>query len=388
MQLFQIYGDTYFYMGIWGLVFWILFSIRKILGIGYKPYKEPYIAPVSVIIPSYNEDKELLQKCLDSIIENQPTEIICVFNGKIMPYEGEFVIKYKGKVKFIRQEMASKRHAMIRGWRATKIKTDIIVFVDSDVIWEKNTLTELLKPFNDNRIGGVASHQIIDNADASLWTSIGSWLTEMGLTTGTAFQAKKLCVSCLRGRTAAYRNKLFTEQFIHDFLNEKFLGSECRSGDDGRLTFLTLKSGYGTFLQASSKVHTVLPEKMGKFLKHRLRCNRNTYRRYLNGIWHKWFWKQNWRFQTELIASVIIPLGYIGCTTAVIINILQGDWIYLGILYLWFIIGRSIRSPKWLEERPSRIGRMPFMVLAFLFPLMLVRWYALFTLRENRWGTR
>lgn len=389
MEIFQ-FNDTYsFYMGVTGLVFWGLFCLRKVLGIGYKPYKDPYKAKTTVVVPSYKENEQDLRACLDSILLNKPDEIICVFNGELVGYEDRISKDYEGIVKFEYRQEADKRRAMIKGTTASSTNSEIVIFVDSDVVWAENTLSELVKPFKDKRVGGVATHQVISNADASVWTAIGSWLTHLGLTTGVAFQSKKLCASCLRGRTAAYRRKLLmTEGFLEEFDNEIFLGNRCRSGDDGRLTFLTLKYGYGTFVQSSAVVYTTLPEKAAKFMKHRLRCNRNTFRRYFGSITESWFWKQNWRFIVEFVASVIIPLGFITAVYALVKTVIELDIIYFGILFSWFNIGRLIRSPQWLRARPIRALKMPLMVLAFVGPLLVVRWYALFTLKEHEWGTR
>ena len=367
-------------LGIFGLTFWTLFILRKLLGFQYKPYVKKHKASVAVVIPAYNEDPKIIEQVYQSIKNNNPEEIIVVFNGDNNGYK-----QFKHKAYNLRN--ADKRDAMAYGVKKAG-DVDLICFVDSDTLWEINTLEELKKPFANKDISGVATHQIIDNDDASVWTSIGSWLTHQGLTTGSAFQSVKNCTSCLRGRTACYRKNIFDDTFLKEFTNEIFLGMRCRSGDDGRLTFLTLKRGYGTFLQSTAVVHTELKEKMMPYLKFRARCHRNTYRRYFSAITKKWFWKMNWRFKIEFIASVIIPLGFIIAVTHFMLNIIQLNIIYSILIFCWFMTGRMIRSPYWIKEKPKRILIFPALVMAFLFPLMIVKWYALFTLKDNNWGTR
>lgn len=381
-------GGLEFSLGITGFLFWILFCLRKLLGLGYKPYVEPYKTSVSVVIPAYNEEEDILRRCLTSILENRPQEVICVFNGKPVGYEVELEASLP-RVKFLHQGHADKRDAMALGVKVSHQSSEIIVFVDSDVEWERNTLKELTKPFADPKIGGAAAHQVVDNADASIWTAIGSWLIYLGLTTGIAFQSAKRCASCLRGRTAAYRRRLLMRpKFLTQFTQEIFLGIRCKSGDDGRLTFLALKYGYGTFVQSSAVAHTILPESMDGFLKHRLRCNRNTFRRYFGSMFSGWFWRQNWRFLIEWFASVIIPLGFISCVYSFLAAVVRGDWAYLGLVFAWFWIGRSLRGAGWIKERPVRFFRIPLMVFAFMGPLLLVRWYAFFTMNRQGWVTR
>lgn len=386
-----------FHLGLFGVLFWTIFLVRKSFGMQYKPYKllgleSPKRENVSVVIPAYNEHVLLLEECIFSVVRNNPGEVLVVFNGEEDALKIEYIKKVFERyteVKFYVLEEADKRKAMLFGVQNSQPDSEIIAFVDSDVRWEISTLTELLKPFTESSIGGVATHQIIDNADASVWTAIGSWLTHQGLTTGSAFQSVAKCASCLRGRTAAYRKRLFSiGTFSEEFVNEYFNGRRCTSGDDGRLTFLTLKNGYGTFVQSTAVVHTTLKEKMIPFLKFRLRCNRNTYRRYLGSIREAWFWKMSWRFKIEFIASFVIPLGFVFAATALVLAFATLKGIYAVFLFAWFCVGRMIRSPQWIAQKPTRVFYFPLMVLAFVFPLLVVRWYALFTLTRNQWGTR
>jgi len=371
------------FMGVLGLLFWSLWLIRKFLARGYAPETRSFWTTTSVVVPVYDEELSVVDQCITSIRANNPTEIIVVFNGG-HGYEG-IERKHSFGVKFLHQDTADKRYAMALGM--AEATSELVVFADSDVIWERNTLRELIKPFKDPHVGGVCTNQVIDNADASIWTTLGSWLTYLGMSTGTPFQSVKQCVSCLRGRTAAYRKNMVLS-FVDDFSNEIFLGKRCKSGDDGRLTFLTLRAGYGTVFQATSIVHTTLPEGMQKFLNHRLRCNRNTFRRYASSILQGWFWHQNWRFLVELLASVIIPLGFVNCVAGLLYSIWEGQWPYLVCLFAWFCIGRSLRGVGWLKKKPRRLLRIPLMVPCFLFILTTVRWYALFTMNEQGWLTR
>lgn len=386
-----------FHLGLFGVLFWTIFLVRKSFGMQYKPYKflgleSPERKNVSVVIPAYNENASLLEECIFSVVRNNPGEVLVVFNGEKDTSKIEYIkkiFKLYTEVKVYVLEEADKRKAMLFGVQNAQPDSEIIAFVDSDVRWEISTLTELLKPFIDSSIGGVATHQIIDNANASVWTAIGSWLTHQGLTTGSAFQSVAKCASCLRGRTAAYRKRLFSlGTFSEEFVNEYFNGMRCTSGDDGRLTFLTLKNGYGTFVQSTAVVHTTLKEKMIPFLKFRLRCNRNTYRRYLGAISEAWFWKMSWRFKLEFIASFVIPLGFIFAASALVAAFATLKGIYAVFLFTWFCVGRMIRSPQWIAQKPTRVFYFPLMVLAFVFPLLFIRWYALFTLKKNSWGTR
>ncbi len=49
-------------------------------------------------------------------------------------------------------------------------------------------------------------------------------------------------MSCLSGRTAAYRRDILVPA-LGEFLDQRFIGQLCMSGEDKRLTSLVLKAG-------------------------------------------------------------------------------------------------------------------------------------------------
>ncbi len=66
--------------------------------------------------------------------------------------------------------------------------------------------------------------------------------------------------------------------------HEFFLGLRCVSGDDGRLTWLVLASGYKTVRQSNARAMSMFPDTGCAFLKQRLRWSRNSYRCYLTAM--------------------------------------------------------------------------------------------------------
>ena len=81
-------------------------------------------------------------------------------------------------------------------------------------------------------------------------------------------------LSCLSGRTAAYRRKILVG-LLDDFTGETFLGQPCMSGEDKRLTTLVLKAGWKTQHQGDALVWSTFPPDFQTFLKQRIRWTRN-----------------------------------------------------------------------------------------------------------------
>ena len=90
----------------------------------------------SIVIPSLDRE-DSLKLCLASLEEQdeQDTEVI--------------LLREKGELAKLRNE----------GWR--KAKSDIVVFIDDDVVCQKTWLSGILRAFNDPRVGGVSGPSII-----------------------------------------------------------------------------------------------------------------------------------------------------------------------------------------------------------------------------------
>ena len=116
-------------------------------------------------------------------------------------------------------------------------------------------------------------------------------------------------VSCLSGRTAAYRTKLLQE-LREPFLNETFNGRPCMSGDDKRYTCLVLQRGYLTWNQLDAQVYSTFKPDFKGFQKQRIRWSRNTFRSDLRALWQGWVWKHPY-LATILIDKTIAPFTLI-----------------------------------------------------------------------------
>jgi len=61
-----------------GALSWSVWLIRFSLSRIYRPAEPGYHATTSVIVPSFREDPDILSRCLDSWLAEDPTEVIVV----------------------------------------------------------------------------------------------------------------------------------------------------------------------------------------------------------------------------------------------------------------------------------------------------------------------
>jgi len=123
---------------------------------------------LSIIIPTYNEEKDICT-CLNSLKKQsfKDFEIIIVDDGSTDRTK-EFVRKFKG-VRVI--EGKHKGSAFSRNLGAKQAKGSILIFVDADMTFDKNYLKNLVRPLlKDNKIIGTThDYEIVKNMD-NIWS--------------------------------------------------------------------------------------------------------------------------------------------------------------------------------------------------------------------------
>lgn len=105
-------------------------------------------------------------------------------------------------------------------------ETDLCCFTDDDAIWNANFLKWLLVPFDDPKMGGTGSSQIMRPNDLTKPPTVFERIADMRLS-GRMLEACASTfydgsVSCLSGRTALYHKRILTDNFPSAFCNEKW----------------------------------------------------------------------------------------------------------------------------------------------------------------------
>jgi cellulose synthase/poly-beta-1,6-N-acetylglucosamine synthase-like glycosyltransferase len=104
---------------------------------------------VTVIIPAFNAEKAI-SRCLDALTgQNYSGELeIIVIDDGSTDSTPDIVSQYK-RVQLVRQKNAGPASARNKG--ASAARGDIILFTDSDCVPEQNWISEMLRPFHEDR---------------------------------------------------------------------------------------------------------------------------------------------------------------------------------------------------------------------------------------------
>jgi hyaluronan synthase len=374
-------------IGLVGAISWTVWIVRFTLSRVYRPVKPGYTATTSVVIPAYREDPDILGRCLETWLSENPTEIIVV--PDVADTEVIALLHRRAasepRLKVLPFVHQGKRSALGAGIR--QATQEILVLSDSDTSWEPGLLAAVLAPFADPKVGGVGTRQNAYLPKTSLWRRIADWMIDVRYFDYVRAQSRAGAVACLSGRTVAYRRRVVLP-VLENLEDEFFLGRRCVSGDDGRLTWLVLASGYKTVYQSTARALSMFPDRGRAFFKQRLRWSRNSYRTYLTAMWKGWLWRQPFICQLSVLQVMLTPVTMGFAVTYLIIWVLHPQPVVAVAAVSWLLVGRGLRGISHLRERPSDIWLLPAVAVITIAVALPVKLYAFVTMNVHGWLTR
>jgi cellulose synthase/poly-beta-1,6-N-acetylglucosamine synthase-like glycosyltransferase len=375
--------SLYIPLGLVGLCRWVSWLIRRVPAALYRPVASGHREALTVVVPVYQEDPDVFRRALASWLQDGVHEVVCVIDVTDTTCQA-IAGASSTAVRVITTDVPGKRDALRVGWEAAT--TPLVALVDSDTVWAGDVAARVCEPFVDPRVGGVGTRQNASDP-RTFWQRLNDMYLDYRYFDEIASQTVAgKAVSCLSGRTAVYRRALLLR--ISDrFMHEEFLGVPCMSGDDKRLTTLTLEEGYRTVLQRSARVWSTFPPDSRTFFKQRLRWSRNTWRSDLRALGSRWAWRHPF-LCFSMLDKAVSSFTLLLAPTYMTISLVLGHWHVAGVLALWWLVSRSAKLLPHLERHPLHVITMvpPFILLSFV--MALVKIYALATIRKQRWLTR
>jgi cellulose synthase/poly-beta-1,6-N-acetylglucosamine synthase-like glycosyltransferase len=190
-------------LGVLGVIRWAFWLVRRIPATLYRPVRNDHSASMSVVVPVYQEDPRIFELAIASWLQNAVDEVILVIDESDTLCQ-QVAARYP--VTVIVTDVPGKRDALRRGWEAAR--TELVALVDSDVIWADNAAGELMMPFEDPGVGGVASRQNVYDPTGFLSRVNDMYLDYRYFDENAAQTYLGRAVSCISGRTAVYRREL------------------------------------------------------------------------------------------------------------------------------------------------------------------------------------
>jgi hyaluronan synthase len=372
-------------IGVVGALSWSIWLVRRILSARYRPVVNGFRTTTSVVVPSFREDPDVLERCLDTWLAQSPTEVIVVLDVEDTEAFTRLKARRNPQLMIISFAHQGKRSALGVGIRAAT--GEVLVLCDSDTNWRPGLLSAVQMPFADPTVGAVGTRQNVFAPHTSIWRRVADWIIDLRYLDYVPATARAGAVVCVSGRTAAYRRSAVMpvlENLEHEF----FLGRRCIAGDDGRLTWLVLASGYRTVHQSSARALSMFPSTFRAFCKQRIRWSRNSYRCYLTAAWKGWLWQVPLVSQITVLQILLTPVTMGMALAYLLFSRLDLTVHSIGLTLIWLLLGRGVRGYSHLRRHPQEILLLPVAALVVIFIALPVKLYAFFSMNKQGWLTR
>ncbi len=357
---------------------------------------------VSVVIPVFNEEPELLRRGLESISSQTrvPDRVWIIDDGSAEPDCAQIARQWAKEQAdrgmsvqvIVLPQNSGKRKALVKAFKNDS-DSDIFFTVDSDTILDSNAIKQGLIPFRDLQVFAVAGVLYGHNRDQSLLTRLIELEFVCGflINRATMSQFGSVLVTC--GSLAGYRAKVCREH-VDELINETFLGKPVVNGDDRKLTQFALQEGK-VVLQQSCTGRVALPQSVSHLFRQRTRWSTSFYRGTI-------FMLRNMPLKRTAFWLTLAHAGMFCLQTLLLIGIIVFGstigWLNLAAIIAAVTVPGVVERHKryWNSEGVDRsvASRLEILTLSPLSTLMTVlvlmpaRYFALFHLRSNQWRTR
>lgn len=374
---------------------------RYLFGALYRsvPIDKDYTPGVTVIIPCFNEEEWIQRTILSCVNQDYPIdklEVIVVDDHS----NDHSVDKIKEMIETLRQEdehyeigkrvsyivqpqNKGKRDALCEGVKVAQ--HELVVFVDSDSFLDPFAIRNLVQPFKDPKMGGVAGRTDVANTYTNSLTKMQSVRYYIAFRVMKAAEAYFDGVTCLSGPLSCYRRQIIIDH-MDDWLNQKFLGQKATFGDDRAMTNFVLRH-HRTSYQDTAICSTIVPNRHKVFLKQQMRWKRSWLRESIMA--GKFMWRKEPFMAVFFYIGLIVPVA---APVVVVYNLIYVP-ITQRIFPTTFIVGLLLMSlimsvvQLLLRRSTTWIYGMLFCIYyeAVLLWQMPVAWV---TFWKSTWGTR
>lgn len=293
-------------MNVLGTTSTVAISLYALLSTTYKSIQGLYAVPtndssaledlvgsdqlpsVDVIVPCFNEDPRTLSECLASIADQEYAGRLRVYvvddgsgNREAVGTVHETYARDPRFEIILLPENVGKRKAQIAAIRRSS--GDLVLNVDSDTILASDVITKLIPKMRNPAVGAVMGQLTASNRSDSWLTRLIDMEYWLACNEERAAQARFGAVMCCCGPCAMYRRSallLLLDQYESQF----FRGKPSDFGEDRHLTILMLKAGFRTEYVPGAIAATVVPNRLGPYLRQQLRWARSTFRDTLLGL--------------------------------------------------------------------------------------------------------
>ncbi|HEX6969990.1 MAG TPA: glycosyltransferase, partial [Micromonosporaceae bacterium] len=226
----------------------------------------PVTEPVSVIVPAYNEREGIAAAVRSLASGDHPggIEVVVVDDGSTDGTADLAESLRLPNVRVVRKPNGGKASALNTG--VALARHNLIVMVDGDTIFERDSVRRLVQPFADPRVGAVAGNVKVGNRDGLVtkWQHIEYVI---GFNLDRRLYEALGCMPTVPGAIGAFRREALAEAggISDDTLAE-----------DTDITMALLRNGWKVVYEDSARAWTEAPTTFSQLWKQRYRWSYGT----------------------------------------------------------------------------------------------------------------
>lgn len=391
---FMVFGQVFLLLNVVYMI-WQVWLFRQ-----YKPWPlmpDRRLPACSVIVPSYNEGRQVLVTLRSLCASDYPPEkvqIIAVDDGSrddTWAWMCQAKRELGDRIMVLKQPRnMGKRHALYAGF--LKSTGDVLVTVDSDSIVEPRTLRMMCGGFiHDPRVGAVAGNVRVLNLHEGMIPRMLDVSFVFSFYFIRASQSLVNTVMCTPGALSAYRRDVLFK-VLPEWLVQTFFGQPSNIGEDRAMTNLILREGYYVHFQEDAVVYTNVPTTYRTLCNMLIRWARSNVR---ENIAMTFFTFRKFRegpmsgarinLIQQLFAMVAPPL-FLG---AIILCLFWKPHIFLLQILIGTAIWSSVPAIIYAMRHRSSEALWAYAYGGFYFAaLSWISAYSLFTMHRSGWLTR
>jgi len=360
-----------------------------------------YEPTVTVLLPTYNEGAHVLET-INSIVEcDYPHDKLKIIAIDDCSADDSYEYLKAAEAAYPDLVVADKnptnlgKHKTLsRGLKVAK--GDIVICIDSDCVFEKNVIRELVKCFNDQEIGAVGGSIGITNVNENIATAAQAMVYWLSFQVGKMLQNYNRRVMCISGCLFAVRRPLF-EAIEPEVSGRNWFGISIRDGEDRYMTHAILNRGWKTYINPAAQCWTHAPSNLKTLFMQQVRWRRSGLRDFF--------------FTLKSLPTHLKVFGVIPMMTVLIPEMFTVIWAFLllsviafgptltsffvsfasfGVGYIAVGLAYNIYMGLhgWHDKKIRNYLVMPVVGIWHLVDAIFTTTLALFTFDNGTWGTR
>lgn len=362
-----------------------------------------YTPTVSILLPVFNEGAHVMTTIRSIVDCDWPADRLQVI--AIDDCSGDDSYQYLLEAEARWPQVQASRNAQNSGKHVTlaraleKAGGEVLICIDSDCVFDKTVIRELVSCFADPQVGAVGGNIGITNVNDNVFTVCQALVYYMSFQVGKMVQNIHGHVFCISGCLFAVRRHLF-EQVESEVKNRNWFGMKVRDGEDRYMTHAIMMRGWKTIVNPNAHCWTAAPNRLKPLFAQQIRWRRSGLRDLF------WTWARLPRHISVIGISALLT-GLIPETFTVLWSLfvlstvpMFGVTAAIGTVITAFLTFCSIfiiaalgynLSIDRLAKGSVRI-KHPFVAGAagawFFMDSLLITLLALFTFDVGAWGTR